>query len=447
MKKITKMLEINKFNQKDSLIMISSYPFVENEGAKVNAVACYSQNFLDKYKKRKVIVLAEKNGVEYKKQNNILINYCWRQGSPFLFFQIVRSLKKFSKVKNILIEFEFNMFASVIATALLPIFLLYLRLKGKNVTFVLHQVVNDLSQLAPHLGFSKHSIKNYVFSFGINLFNLLVGLLSNKVIVHEQVLKNRLKELVSLNKIVVISHGLKPENQDKKLRNKIRGSLNYKKEDFVLMFFGYITWYKGVDFLIKAVESINKINPRFKLLIVGGASATLKSKKHYEEYLNKIEKLIRSKRKFVKATGFVPENEVKKYFSASDLVVLPYRTLMSTSGPFSYALKFAKPFIISEKIGSILNNADAIKFLNKHKIEKNDFIFELNSKSFGGVVNSLYLNKGKILKISGFAKDLAMVRSWEKVVGIYDQTIFAVNKFEDFAKNFKKAIIGSFSVS
>jgi len=152
-----------------------------------------------------------------------------------------------------------------------------------------------------------------------------------------------------------------------------------------LLFFGFIRKYKGVDILLKAVELLKeKLDLQ---LIIAGEFYDNKQK-----YLNLIESLkIKDNVKIF--SDFIPNDEVKYYFSASDAVVLPYREA-TQSGIFQIANNFEKPIIASDvgglgeeieqgKTGFVVekNNpqilADVIfKYFNEVKVEE----FSLNVK-------------------------------------------------------------------
>lgn len=414
------------FNNKESLIVISSYPEKNSEPAKLNAVACYVKNLLNRYKSRKIIVVSDilEKGEPYKR-NNILTIPSWKPANIKQYLGIINTIRKFPKVKDILIQFEFNMLGSVILTSLLPFLILLFRLMGKKVTVMQHQVVDDLTQLSGHLNVKKHTLKANLLNFGLRGFYVLLGMFSNSIIVHEEILKTRLSKWVNSSKIYVVSHGLETNLTSGKSRKTIRKELGYKNNDFVLLVFGYIAWYKGVDWLIKKVFTMNQKYPNknIKLIVAGGASATLKSKAHYRKYLAKVESLINENKKIIKATGFVPENDVYKYFSACDLVVLPYRAMMSASGPLSFALKYKKPFMISDTLKSSFENNDFSRALEKSGINKEDISFALTKTNFDNKLLGVVENGKLVNRMVLLSSILRQLRSWENIALEYETVI------------------------
>lgn len=110
-------------------------------------------------------------------------------------------------------------------------------------------------------------------------------------------------------------------------------------DEKVILFFGYIRPYKGLDVLIKAMPEILK-KVKVKLIAVGEA---------YEDetkYRSQIEKLGLSN-DILLNTDYIPNNEVGKYFSAADVVVLPYKSA-TQSGIVQIAYNFNKPVIATD---------------------------------------------------------------------------------------------------
>ena len=108
----------------------------------------------------------------------------------------------------------------------------------------------------------------------------------------------------------------------------------------VLLFFGLIRDYKGLDILLHSIGSLNnKILDSFQLLVVGES---------YEN-INKYKKIVKEyaiEENIVWINEYVPDNKISLYFSACDYVVLPYKTA-SQSGIIPMAYNYNKPVITS----------------------------------------------------------------------------------------------------
>jgi len=124
-----------------------------------------------------------------------------------------------------------------------------------------------------------------------------------------------------------------------------RNHLLLNESDRVLLFFGFIREYKGLKHLIKAMPDIIKQYPECILLIVGDYFEGNK-----EEYLLLIDDI--EMQKNIKIfDGYIPDSEVGLYFSACDIVVLPYESA-TQSGIVQIAYGFNKP-VIATKVGGL----------------------------------------------------------------------------------------------
>jgi hypothetical protein len=88
-----------------------------------------------------------------------------------------------------------------------------------------------------------------------------------------------------------------------------------------------------------------------------------------------------AKHKHMTHTGFVPDEKVYLYYSAADLVVMPYEVFMSASGPFSRALAHQKPIILSEKLKDYTKSEDFKTAMQKAQVTQSDLYFSLSKKS------------------------------------------------------------------
>jgi glycosyltransferase involved in cell wall biosynthesis len=180
----------------------------------------------------------------------------------------------------------------------------------------------------------------------IRLYSKATGRLLRKdldaYITHSESDKHLIAERYAIdsNKIYVIPLGL--FDQYGEVMNK-KDSLEILsiKEDFVILFFGLIRKYKGVPYLIKAFEQLSiEILEKSRLLIVGEIW------EDREELLNQI-KDSPLREQITLVDEYIPDEKVSLYFSAADVVVLPYLRA-SQSGIAHIAMAFGKPVVVSE---------------------------------------------------------------------------------------------------
>ena len=118
-----------------------------------------------------------------------------------------------------------------------------------------------------------------------------------------------------------------------------RTNLRISKDKLVLLFFGFVRPYKGLDLLIQAMPAIRDCLDAY-LLIVG---EFWEGRSRFDEMI--AERGLAENVRIV--DRYVPDNEVGLYFSAADVVVLPYREA-TQSGVVQIAYAFRKPVITTD---------------------------------------------------------------------------------------------------
>jgi glycosyltransferase involved in cell wall biosynthesis len=117
----------------------------------------------------------------------------------------------------------------------------------------------------------------------------------------------------------------------------------------VILFFGYIKPYKGLDILLEAMPNILTELPNAKLLVAGEVYGDERI------YTDRIEKW-HLKENVIFHNRFIDNEQVGRYFRVSDVVVLPYRSA-TQSGITQLAFSFDIP-VISTDVGGL---SEAVK--------------------------------------------------------------------------------------
>ena len=175
----------------------------------------------------------------------------------------------------------------------------------------------------------------------------------------------------------------------------------------VLLFFGLIREYKGLDILINAMEKIKTELEDYTLLIVGEC---YENENKYTDLIKKAGITDNVKCHY----SFIPDNEVGKYFSAADVVVLPYKTA-SQSGIVQIAYHFDTPVIVSN-VGGLPEIVDEGK--TGYCVEPNSNAFAKAIKAFYENDNISEMNSNISEYKSQFSWD-AMVKAIEKLVNVH----------------------------
>jgi glycosyltransferase involved in cell wall biosynthesis len=155
-------------------------------------------------------------------------------------------------------------------------------------------------------------------------------------------------------------------------KDEARKNLSINKNEKVLLFFGFIRKYKGLDILLDAMADQRIQSADIKLLIAGEFYGDEKS------YTEQIEKL-GIKNSLILHTDFIPDSEVRNYLCAADAVLQPYRNA-TQSGVTPLAYHFEKPMIVS--------NVGGLPLLVPHK--KVGLVAEPNATAIADAILRFY---------------------------------------------------------
>jgi glycosyltransferase involved in cell wall biosynthesis len=127
-------------------------------------------------------------------------------------------------------------------------------------------------------------------------------------------------------------------------KSAARKELGIDNSERVMLFFGFIRKYKGLDILLKAVGLLKEkmqhsTFKNIKLLIAG---EFYEDEKNYQQMIDDLG--IRDL--LILKTHFIADNEVKNFFCAADVVVQPYRNA-TQSGVTPLAYHFEIPMIVT----------------------------------------------------------------------------------------------------
>ncbi len=111
----------------------------------------------------------------------------------------------------------------------------------------------------------------------------------------------------------------------------------------VILFFGYIREYKGLQFALDAI-SLLKEDKHYHLLIVG---EFYENKSKYQQKLDELFALDM----LTVVDNYVPNEDVGLYFTAADIVVAPYLSA-TQSGIIQIAYSFLKP-VVASNVGGL----------------------------------------------------------------------------------------------
>jgi glycosyltransferase involved in cell wall biosynthesis len=149
-----------------------------------------------------------------------------------------------------------------------------------------------------------------------------------------------LEELGMTAPIETVAHPVYQHFGEAVPRDEARRRLGVAGDAELLLFFGFVRPYKGLQTLLKAMPGIIAKRPKVRLIVAG---------EFYEDeasYRSMISDLDLGAFVDVRA-DYVPEGEVGTYFSAANLVVQPYASA-TQSGVVQTAYNFDRPVVVTD---------------------------------------------------------------------------------------------------
>lgn len=174
--------------------------------------------------------------------------------------------------------------------------------------------------------------------------------LMNHIIVHTERMKQELAQHfgVPAAKISVIPHGVMSAVPESNLtRAEARRKLGLADAAPVLLAFGLIAPYKGLEYLVSALGQWRRAGQRFTLVIAGRV-------KECPDYWQRVDDLIKHESLtdcLITHRRHIPDGEVEIYFKAADALMMPYRKIFQ-SGVIFLAWRFGLP-VIATNVGSL----------------------------------------------------------------------------------------------
>jgi len=173
-------------------------------------------------------------------------------------------------------------------------------------------------------------------------------------------------------------------------KNKIKKSLGFSQNSFLICSFGFIAPTKKIESVIKNIATFLKNNKNSKYVLVGETDNT------YGQLIKKLVKDMQLEEKVI-FTEFIDDEKYKKFLDACDVCIsLRTDTRAGTSASVNHALGAGLPSIISDE-GPFSEFPDDIVIKIKPSEEK----------KLASILESLYNDPEKIEQISVLAKKYA----------------------------------------
>ena len=189
-----------------------------------------------------------------------------------------------------------------------------------------------------------HEVRRFERELYFRYYRTVDGL-----ILHSERNRRRLLELLpDLNseRVYHIPHGNYAHFRDFELdRREARVRLGLPEEGRMVLFFGAIRPYKGLDLFLQLVKPVRAARPEAFFAVAGNVL-----RGEQEEYEKQIAELGLREEDLQTRFAYLTNEEAIAYVCAADLVVLPYREIYQ-SGVLLFAFSFGRP-VLATRVGS-----------------------------------------------------------------------------------------------
>jgi D-inositol-3-phosphate glycosyltransferase len=212
----------------------------------------------------------------------------------------------------------------------------FYRLLGKQIVLTVHNVNAGMRD-------SKDSFLNRL------TLRIQYGLAA-QLFVHTEKMKSALIEefAVPASRITVIPFGINNAVPHTKLTSsEAKQRLGLGSGEKVILFFGNIAPYKGLEFLVTAFQKCLAEHLEYRLVIAGRPKNCEKYWKGIRESMSENER----KGRILLRADYIPDEETEVYFKAADVLVLPYRYIYQ-SGVLFLGYSFGLP-VLAADVGAL----------------------------------------------------------------------------------------------
>lgn len=239
------------------------------------------------------------------------------------------------------VQVELFLYGGPAALAGLPLSLAYLRARRSGPVVTLHQVMDPSTIDAGTTALHRVQAPPVVARAGIGAVQRTVGRLAAATVVHEEPFR------AFVPGSTTIPHGV--EQVTPPSRPAAGDELGLDDRLRVLCF-GFLAPYKGLEVALAAVEPISD---RVDLIVAGGEHPRLAA--GHDDYAADLRRRWGRSARF---TGWVPDGDVGRWFTACDLALYPYPRPFASSGALALALAYRTPVLLSEPLAACVGAPD-----------------------------------------------------------------------------------------
>jgi glycosyltransferase involved in cell wall biosynthesis len=311
--------------------LISPFPDLGERHGGWTGVASYSANLAEALSDagaRVTVIASEEPGLpDVARDSSLEVRRVWRRGAGAL--PAAAAAARATGAPTVHLQHELFLYGGPAAVpGVVPALA---ALRGRRAVVTMHHVVDPGAVDASFTATHRVRAPAPLARAGVATVQRTILALADTVVVHEP----------SFASVVpgaeVVPHGI--EVVDHTEEEAALAALGIDGGPLCVLCFGFIAPYKGLEAAIGAARLAGEA---IELVIAGGEHPRID-----DDYADRLRATAPDNVRF---TGFVPDEDVGRWFTAADVALLPYPRPFASSGPLALALAHGTPVLMSEAL-------------------------------------------------------------------------------------------------
>ena len=302
---------------------------------------------------------------------DITVKRCYRMGIS----SYVRLLREITSGQYdvVHVQHETFLFGGILSLLAFPFFLACARLSS-FIIVTLHHVVPQKEVNKTFTAVFQTPIPLTFIRAGFWFVYTMIGRTAQCLVVHEEYFQKVLATdyKVSSKKIRVIHHGvIDPTTGITSDRPSLMNTFHVPQDaQYVFGFFGYLSKFKGLDYLMREFAAHLQRFPNSVLIIAGALHPHYATDPVYREYIHSLQDMAKRISNRIIWQGELTSDQIGQFYALVDCIILPYRQLTSTSSILSAAIGSGKQFLTSDCLRPLLTDEALTFSFDRHDLHE-----------------------------------------------------------------------------
>lgn len=256
------------------------------------------------------------------------------------------------------------------ASFLLPTFI-------QSIRYLPFDVIHTTDTGLLHLGFTKVKVVHIQIPFGTHIGKSDIWKKADGVVCVSKYVRDEFLKVCNYpeDKLFIVHNGASANNTTENEAESIRKKYGLENNEIMILFVGALVQQKGLHVLLKSIQDLKNLqrdySKKIKVVVVGGSHLWRMRGESSGADKYESDMLALGKKLGVNFAGLLPDKEVKSYYKACDILVIP--SVFQDPHPLvsCEAMAAGKPVIASCAGGipdSIIDGETGILFsLGKYK--------------------------------------------------------------------------------